>query len=400
MSFTPLNLYNTFRAVARTPRTDPPVPPSSARVRIRGLEIPRIDPPRRRRRRQQEMYGQGTLTRSKRTYGRRVKPGTNKYARIVTRATTQKTTWGCDNYGDYGGLTGEIRLSNWNFPGTAGPPAVAAAYYLPVHLWDITACPNNINGTFRGAQSGAELALTSPFSTAGLDWRNLGNPISRINVPHTAASTANVPNANSLLRGVSAKFLFYAPTTIPTRITISMIQILDPRYCPPKSSDGTVLDVGQSQTTGTTLPPGFSQEATVVAFWQSIAQAFAKNPVVHGNGNLTNKYMKIIKKHSFILNPKETTDNTSTTYHQYTFYHRFSRRMKYNWADDATLTNMQNDDGQMINSSDNKCCVEPRARYYLMVTGDSVYNAGEVEVASGAPTYDLSMRLYHEDAGS
>lgn len=345
-----------------------------------------------RRKRDEEMsYGQGTLTRSKRRYGRNVRRGTTKYARLYTRAATQRNVWGLSDYTKFGGVNGSIYLQNWYNTSTG------TDYYVPLHLWDVTACNNNVAGTVQGAQVGARLSFNSPIAPTTVKWRTMSNPLQAINTGHAASSTANTPNAASLYRGFSAKFMFYAPQTIPTRITIRLIQILGDQFHPPKAASGLTESVGLWQADNTALPDQASY--STVNFWESAVAQYAYNPVIHGDGNMLKQYMKVVKSHSFILNPKETSDNTATTYHQFTMFHRFNRRNKYNWLDSG-VQDLITDDEDIDNRAVNKCCVQPKARYYLMVTGDSVYNTGATEVKTGAPSYDISLRFYHDDAGS
>lgn len=348
-------------------------------------------------------YGQGTLTRSRRTYGRRAKPGSLRYAKLFAKNTAQRHVYGLSDYSTYGGPLGAIHLSNWFYPGVV-EPFDAPRYYTPCHLWDVSSAPNNVGGTVTGAQCGYKLTFYGGADTDLGQWYSMFNVNSVIRSAHNVSSTASLPNASSMLTGVSAKLMFYAPQTLPVRINVALIQIQEPKYHPPKGTAGGWEDVGAWNADDTALG---QMDVSATAFWQNVVQSFCKNPVITTDGATVNKNLRVLKKHSFILNPKESTDASSTTYHQYNFYHKFNRLMRYDWQDQDRV-NMIQDDAQFIEYQENKCCVEPRARLYLMITADSVYNGpnvpaentGLTEVTAGCPSYDIALRMYHVDGGS
>jgi len=388
------NLAGGYGSVlGKRPRVD--APQRAPRI-VRPRLAPRVAGGQRRRsqrrrpRRTMESFGQGSLTRSKRSYGRSLRRASNKYARLMLNATANRLVYGLSDYTTFGGPNGARYLENW-FPGAPGP------YYTPCHLWDVTCAPNNVSGFINTAQSGYKLCFTDPTSGCNLVWLALSNAVEVLNSGHGIASTQSLPNTGSLLRGVSAKFMFYSSATIPSRIRISLIQIRDDRMHPPKIVSGVQDNVGQHSPDGTAFAT--ITDRSVVSLWQNVVHSYAKNPVCTANNNNVKRQIKVIKSHSFILNPKETSDTSAATYHQFNFYHKFARRMKYNWADDDKV-DMRNNDEQFIDAQENKCCVEPKARMYLMVTADSVYNNGAEQVTSGAPSYDIALRFYHDDLGA
>jgi len=350
---------------------------------------------KRRRKRGDPSYGQGTYTRNDVTYGRRLSRKSVNYARLFTHAAGQRNVWGFAKYTKFGDANGAYYLENWKK--TTG----TQLYHAPVHLWDVTAIPNNVNGTFRYAQVGVKCCFDSALTPGTFAPLTLGPTQTPVNVGHTGTSTANTANASSFYRGFAAKLLFYAPQTIPTRITVKLIQITRDKYHPGKQADGTFPDVGIWQAEGNGVPA--STDPSVVALWSQIVTPYSVNPVTFADAQLVRKYVKVVKQETFILNPRESSDNTATTYHQLNFYHRFARRANYSWQDQdierMTMTGTTDSDVP-INAAVNKCSVEPKARYYLMIAGTSVFNEGELMDAAGAPSYDISMRFYHDDCGS
>lgn len=338
-------------------------------------------------------YGQGTYSYRRKQYGgRRISRKSAKYARILANASVQRNVYGLDEFTQFGGTNGSFYLSNWN--DTGGP-----GYRVPLHLWDVTAVPNVVDGTVQTAQSGYKLTFDTVTPSSTLKWMAMGNAMNVRNTGAPSSSSNAYPNASSLLRGIKAKFMFYSSQKIPSKITISLVQILDEKFHPPKTaSAGGQLDVGISVANDSLV--GSTTDVGTIAFWQQAVQKAAYNPVCINNGNQL-KNMRVLKSHSFVLNPKESVDATSATYHQFDFYHKFARRCKYNWQDQKLVTtSLQTEDAVAANWSTNKCSVEPRARMYLMVTGTSLYAAGPAADVTGWPSYDVTIRTYHDDMGA
>lgn len=333
----------------------------------------------------EKSYGQGTLTTGRRQYGRGVSRRSTKYARLLTNAAVQRNVYGLDNFTSFGDSSGSLFLINWLDAGVG-------RYRVPVHLWDVTSAPNNVAGVYTAAQTGYAPTFDA-VNPALLEWRTIGNPNGFRNTG--TSSTASCPNASSLLRGVKAKFMFYCGQTIPSKITVALVQIMDDKFHPPKNPAGASLDVGGSSAFDT--PLGSTTDVATISFWEAVAQKVSKNPVCQQDGNAL-RNMKVLRSHTFTLNPKETSDKTQTTYHQFDFYHKFNRRCRYNWQDQDTV-NLQLDNDAPVNQAVNKCSVEPKARLYLLVTGTSEYES-EAENKNKWPSYDVTMRFYHDDMGA
>lgn len=336
-------------------------------------------------------YGSGTYTCGGKQYGRRISRKSSKYARLLANASVQRNVYGTDNYTTFGGVNGDQYLTNWNDTGSG-------VYRVPLHLWDVTAVPNSNAGAVNNAQAGYKLCFDATGTPTSYSWRAMGNAMSVRNIGLGPTSPNTYPCDASLLRGVKAKFMFYAPQGISTKITVSLVQIMDDKFHPPKSALGAVLDVGQSVANDTSL--GSSTDVGGIAFWQAAVHKSAKNPVCIDNGNSL-RNLKILKSSTFYMNPKETTDTTNTTLHQFDFYHKFARRVRYNWQDQNVIALMGNpdtvgDDSAAVNQNQCKCSPEPRARLYLMVTGVSKYNNEATFTAGYWPSYDICLRTYHD----
>lgn len=332
-------------------------------------------------------YGGGRYSKERHTYGRRTLRKSARYAHSLVRAGAQRLQFGLDDYTDQFGTYGAIPLDNFY-------SSAANIYRTPLHLWDVTAVANGIYGTYRTAQCGTVLAFNTPSFPSECKWITLSNPIEIRRGGSSATSTANTPLNSSLLRAVKAKFMFYAPQTYPTDVNIWLIQIREDSFHPPKYGTYTE-DGGVWQADGTVLPTVTSNAH--IAFWENMVLKKAKNPVAFAQNNATS-HIKVLKRINFTLNPKETVDNTSTTYHKVELFHRFNRRVNYSWEPTDNI-NLQANDAAFVNPGNNKCSPEPKARIYIMVTANSKYVTEEVS-NSLKPTYDFTLRLYHDDMGA
>lgn len=349
-------------------------------------------------------YGQGTYTQSRRKYGRQMRRNTNKYTRKLVNAARSKFAFQVTKYTQFGTGYGSYQLRN--YLDTRALTDTTGGYYMPCHLWDVTAVCNNTlaSDTFVNGQCGYRIGLDSTGTGAVPRHRTLGPTLDVVNGPGVTTSTQATLRSGSILRGVRAKLLFYCPTTIPVRVRVSLIQLLDQRYHPSKNTLGVssgYTDLGNAQADNTLLPnDDASAMVSAAAFWQQVNNSFTRNPVEIGAGNLVRRYMKVLRKEEFVLNPKESTDATATTYHMLDLYHKFNRYQNYQW-EDYNRQSMVTDDSYANQRGLIRPCVQPRARIYLMIQADGKYSSGAadppVDDSANSCSYDIALRMYHDD---
>lgn len=349
-------------------------------------------------------YGQGTLTRERRKYGKSYRRGGVNYARLIARASVNRVSYGISDYTTYGGTYGKWFLRNYH--DTRALTATTGGYYLPCHLWDVSAVPNIGIGSDVpvNAQCGYRIGISSLLGTYEPRHRTLGTQLQAITTPGTSGNSQSSVRTNSMLRAVKAKMMFYCPTSLPVRVRVSLIQLKDARFHPSKNTladtPASRDDFGEYQTDNTLLPnDGGGAELSAASFWADVNRSYAVNPVAMGVGVNASKYMKVLKSINFILNPKETSDNSATTYHMVDFYHKFNRRMNYNWENTSLDSVIQG--GIPFNKSQCRCCVEPDARLYLMIQSDSKFTSGAADPplddSANSTSYDICLRTYHDD---
>lgn len=351
-------------------------------------------------------YGRGEFTTSKSKRGRRVKRMTNKYTKLMLKAAVSKVVVGLNSFTTGYGSYGKYFLRNYFDTRAQGPPNYYGGYYLPIHLWDVSCIPNTLDSTSTpiNAQCGYRVGLTTPLAGNTVLHRTMGPPCVNVHSPGPSTDTQTAMRAGSLLRGIRYKLMFYSRTSYPSRVKVALVQFSDGKLLPSKNqiSDtaGTKTDQGVTQADNTQLPDDGGEAPLVAsAFWQQLAQSYVSNPCLIQQGNVT-RGMKIIEQTNFILNPKESTDATSATYHMIDKYHTFTRRQNYNWGDTAQVYPLAAE-AMAQSRGQNKCCVDPRARIYLLIMADGAYATGDVDPpandSANSVSYDISLRMYHDD---
>jgi len=338
-------------------------------------------------------YGNGTLTSERRRYGRKQSRKSSKYVKRLVIANVCRRVYGYDAWSQMYGVSGYNRLENYY------RSATDITYYTPLHLYDVSAVLNAPASTPAVPQIGYRLCFLN--TTGAVQWRTLGPAAVQIRNDNSAAFTAGNPMGNDVLSGVKVKTVCYAPTTIPVKFTLAFIQIGDQKYHPSKNAGaGGTGNIGAWQADNTVLPNDNGASITSqTALWQSVVQAAVRSPCAIGDGNLRNKNIKILAQRQFTLQPKESTDPANTTYHATSMYMSFNRKQNYQWEDDATLQ-LDADRSVQANAANVKCCVHPKARIYFMVMADAKYSTGTTAPADTPtiwPSYDIAMRMYHED---
>lgn len=277
------------------------------------------------------------------------------------------TLYGVSAYNQFAGATGTTQLQNISASSTTG------TLNAPCHLWEITSAPNVINGTVTNPNVMWTLQFTNPTNTGTVNWI-ANNPLAVYNADNISTSFNTYPMGNDTLDWVKFKSLFYCPTSIPTRVQIDIIQLKDTRLNP--------------DTTNTS--------AFATAFWQSMIKRFAYSPMESGNTKYS-KYLTVLHSQSFIMHPKETTENVSTTYKEVQIFKRMNRRCTYDWQDQDSMT-LLGQETQQNSPALLSTQVHPRARVYIMVRAQA--NNATAFDASKMPSYDFTLNMKHSQFSS
>lgn len=277
-----------------------------------------------------------------------------------------KNIYSYRTYSQFGGLYGNIGLLNVSPTTTTGP------FQVPMNLWELTSSPNVINGTITYPAIRWEPVFSSPLASATLSWTNDGS-LSIENTDNPVTYSTNMPSGSSHLNWIKAKMLFYAPTTLPCRFQIDIVQFKDTRLVP----GATATDFSRS-------------------FYQAMVKRFAYSPLEDGDTKYQ-KYLKVLYTQSFILNPKETTESVNTILRQVDIFLRLNRRCTYDWEDTDGM-NMISLDNQVNIGANNKTQVHPRARIFMIVRAQA--QNGTAFSQTIHPSYELVLKTAHSQLNS
>jgi len=289
----------------------------------------------------------------------------------LQRIQTSPVIYGSQNISTYGVGVGAVPLVNH---------AVDSASTLtcPCHIYDITAAPNIVaSGT----------TITNPFyrwvptftnttSSANVGWVNDTNlTIQQADGPQSG-STANAPLAHSMLDYVNAKFLFYAPTVLPVRISAVIFQLDDERLVP--GFDGVTRD-----------------DLFSTAFWQSVLKRYMYNPLETGAPDYA-KHMRVLASKTMYLQPKDSTEAVLTKYKQLDMFMRFNRAVNYRWRIGDKVS-MLTDDGQVNADASNALenTPHPKARIFLGIFAQAGPSTTLPNIQLH-PSYDYKIQIKHK----
>lgn len=266
-------------------------------------------------------------------------------------------------YTQFAGANGAIQIENYSATSTTG------ILSPPMHLWEINACPNVVNNVPVNPSIWWAPRFSNPTSTGTLTWANANN-LSLEQADGNSSQVGNYPIGSDTLNWMSAKMIFYCPTTLPCRFQIDVVQFKDTRLVP----DSTT---------------GVSQFAA--AFYQAMVKRFAYSPLETGDVKYQ-KYLKVLHTQSFILTPKESTEAVNTIFREVNLFMRFNRRCTYDWEDNDKMA-VIGVDGQQNLDVNIKTQVHPRARIFLVIRAQSQNAVSYSNTIH--PSYDIVLKTSH-----
>lgn len=274
-----------------------------------------------------------------------------------------KTVLSYRSYSQFGGITGNIGLLNVSPTVSTGP------FQVPMNLWELNASPNVVNGTISYPTIRWAPVFSTPLSSATLSWTNDGT-LALEDTDNATSYVQNMPSGSSHLNWIKAKLLFYAPTSIPCRYQIDIVQFKDTRLVP-------------DATTGVS---SFAR-----SFYQAMTKRFAFSPLEDGDTKYQ-KYMKVLYTNSFILNPKESTESVNTIFRQVDIFLRLNRRCTYDWEVQDGV-GMLAQEGPQNYGENNKTSVHPRARIFMIIRAQA--NNSTAYSATVHPSYEMVLKTCH-----
>lgn len=321
-----------------------------------------------RRRRGEVELGIGEYSRQNVRIGR-VPRRTLQAAWRVLDANKSSQTWYHNAYSQMFGTQGNVLLQNTSTTATTG------VLTAPCHLYDMTANPNVQGTTINNPDISWIPTFTDQSTTGGLlNWIQQSRQWQLSDTDTAPTAFETYPGGECMLDYIQAKMLFYCPTSFPCKFNIQVVQFNDDRFVP--GENGVALGIAPNQ---------FNVQTS---FWKSMVKKYMHSPLEDGEGKFQ-KYVKVLYQNEFILNPKETTEVTNTTFRQVNLFMRLNRSCKYSWNDDANM--VMTTTGTPTNNSTNiELTVHPRRRIFLMIR--AMARNGTVYSNTIHPSYDLVLK--------
>jgi len=368
--------YFGYKKLAKVVHNRPTSVVSAGTIQGNRGRIRTAAPVTRRRPRGRQTEGQNSeFVAKKLSYGRKPKDSFANLSKFV-KSNISRTTFGLHAVSRFGGARGAIGLSQIQ---TAPGQQVIA----PLHMYDLTSAMNTTN--IAGVQS-----IVTPNTSWYLRFNNETNTAVgtlvmntfRLTVegsPNAPLQSNSYPGPSSVMRWAQAKMIFYAPTTIPSKITVQIVQFIDQDLCPDNRQGitSTVLNTRAS------------------AWYAAFMKKQMYSPI-ETTQSLGFKGIKVLHSEVFIMNPKETTEATSTHYKQLDIFKWMNRKCNYQWSQDQGTST--SDSVAAVNAGENETTVHPRAKVFLLITGQS--GLGTADSGTVHPSYDLVIRTQHEQLSS
>jgi len=291
-------------------------------------------------------------------YGKKKTPHNFKQIKKVVEAAQEYTIEGLRSYTTMFGVQGAQALSC---------QMTGSNLSAPIVLYDLTASFNTSNAVTATPETSFRLSFDNSNDTGNALWDNANYGTFAFERASLSNGYTDIkPQGKCLFDWASVKALCYAPTAMPTRWTFQLIQFKDVRLVP------------------NALTTTFAS-----AFWQAQTKKLIKSPLEPGSSTW-DKYFRVLKKITFIQDPKESVETSAARYKQVNLFARFNRMCSYQWDDTDRMGLLTDNEGQINMGTQNRTTVHPRARIYLMITAMAkVANQYDGTVH---PSFDIVIR--------
>lgn len=293
------------------------------------------------------------------------KLSSNVYCRKLVRDNVRSSVTGMSSCTPWGGVSGAQFLSQQNLD-------VTSVINCPLHLIELTGSPNAVGptGAITYPDISWQLKFSLPTDLGLASFTKLGTnfTLKTYDQPFGTSIVDQFPHNRDLLDYINADFMFYCPTNASTRVSIDFIQLLRDDLHPTTANMSTFA----------------------TSFWQSMIKRYMYSPLsildsTHG------RHFRTLKRLSFYMDPKETTEAGNAVTKRVKIFHRFNRKVTYAWQD-ADRVAMEADDSP-VNIGSNQTQPEPKARIYMMIRAQA--QTDTVNINTKHPSYDIQYRQKH-----
>jgi len=262
----------------------------------------------------------------------------------------------------------------------------------PLLAFELTACPNAINGTITAPSNvqtvmanSAPVSMATSYGTQTVYPVTFGGftvakPLALINSTASTTIAEAYPCEKDRLMWSDIRLQLYGALTVPMTWHVYFVQFKKD-YLAPNFAD-----------TGTN-----DERAERAAFWQSIVKPLVYNPIlVQDQKHLRD--LKIIKHDQFHFSPKLSTEPATGAVaypHVKTvkYFERWNKLCTYAWGDEANV-DMGNNNASQQSIGENRTTVAPKERIYMLLAAEAFTSGGFTNNTNGSA--DVMIKNCHE----
>lgn len=273
---------------------------------------------------------------------------------------------------------------------------------FPLHLFELTCCPNVQNGGSVDPYVGYKLqdsavpgSGNSYCKFASIYSKRLSDAVdtnswSREKTSQQSSSNQLYPYNNSVLKWVDIKLVCHGAATFPTKYDISLVQFTRPKLMPQLGARNETADI----------------DKTYDEFYNYLVRPYAYNPLASEGATEYRKYIKVLHRVNFVLQPRDIDNDTIVTpFKEVKIFKKLDRFINYDWIskpNTGEVFPMQNTNTAPNFSASNSTSPYPTRRIFLMIRATSkLEESGTAAPPEPTdpnavwPSYDYSIRTKH-----
>lgn len=333
-----------------------------------------------------------------RVYGRKA-TGMKMIRKLVMVGTTYNL-YRLQNIARYGADQGQVRLSRQlQTVIFTGQPGVTGNYEeLPIYFIELTNRGDNSIPTvwkmWRADVSGA-LNYRTYFSSAEASQTSAGpQSIGAGSWLLEKGDGSPTTNFKDLLSWTELKLDCIGPQSESCKWTASVVQFTENFYHP-----RAVSRPSTSFPDVDTLDDNFQARNQL---YDALSRPLTSHPFDVQHNDVLRKGMKVIKRMSFVTEPKETTDKDTTGQNRMIkMFLWLNRKLDFAWSSADTappLAANGSDIGWAVDDRDDSVLLQPRAQMYFMLTAENTnasLNSNTATNPDKCPSFNYCIRKKH-----
>lgn len=278
----------------------------------------------------------------------------------------------------------------------------SAAGQLPVHMIDLTACPNVVGGSIVNGTSTITTGTLSSATTmtpyhcflntvttaAGAQqyWYPVTEdlPLQLVSSPQTQSTTDSYPMGKDQLVWSQIKLNLYGCNLYPLTYKVYFIK-LKKDYL--HMSENVLLTAGQGSGTA-------DEVVERNAFWNAISKPLLYNPILPQDSKHW-KDVTVLKSDTFHIAPKLSTESDTVPHVKtVSYFERWNLDLNYAWQDETTIATTSTNNTQ-IDLGETKTTVQHKDRVLMLITCENFTAPGSYSSTTNG-SYDIMVKCRHD----